>query len=606
MTINQESHSAKTIIMQNGLVALCALSTILLLWQLLKYSAYGFDFTDEGFYLLWIADPHKYSWPATQFGFIYHPIYSLLDGDIAAIRRVNILIIFLLAWALCHTFIAHIAPGLKDSKTSRLTISSGLATSALLLFDSSLFTPNYNSLNFQALLITAIGLVLSDNSAQRSSIVGWVLIGVGGWLAFMAKPSTALAMGLGAFFYFLLSGKFSIRMLLLSLVCAFTLLLLSALQFDGSVVGFIKRLHLGVEFSLLQDVRYKPSEMFRIDSFNLDKRVKIAFLLVLFTLLIAIFSSWKSRPLVSLLISAIFFSITALLTLGQINWTTEFGQFQGLLIFAVIGAMAISALLLGSLKALKTVSRQEWAIAAFFLIFPHIYAFGTYGNYWEQGSWVGIFWLLAGLTLLGPLIRARSIGPVLLPIAIAVQALTSTLLQTGLQKPYRQPQPLRLNSSVLEIGPQKSPLILSKDYSNYIANALSVAREAKFEVQTPMIDLTGQSPGILFGIGAQSIGQPWIIGGYPGSLKFAEAALAHTSCDKISLAWILFEPNGPRSIPTEVMLSVGADFFSAYEKVGVWPIPEGAGGYKDRGTQELYKPKNQKEILMSCQMMRQD
>ena len=205
---------------------------------------------------------------------------------------------------------------------------------------------------------------------------------------------------------------------------------------------------------------------------------------------------------------------------------------------------------------------------------------------------------------MGPLIRERSSWLLLWPIAIAVQAITAILLQTGLEKPYRQPQPLRLNSSIVEIGPQKSQLILSQGYADYISSAVSVSRRVGFEPKTPIIDLTGQSPGILFALEADSIGQAWIIGGYPGSLNFAKAALARTSCEKISIAWILFESSRPRSIPTEVMLSVGSDFYSAYKQVGVWQIADGAGGYKARNTQELYKPKNSQDILMNCKKKR--
>lgn len=581
----------------NMLIGLCAVGTILLIWRILKFSAYGIDFTDEGFYLLWIADPFKYSWPASQFGFIYHPIYNLVDGDITSLRRYNIIIIFILTWVLCQIFIERIWPTLKAGIITRLTVSSGLATSSLVLFESSLFTPNYNSLNAQALLITAIGLLLANKSVQRLSIIGWVLIGTGGWLAFMAKPSTALALGVVTFIFLLLSSKFLIRMFALTLVCLISLSLFSALLFDGSVMEFIKRFKLGIEFSMLQDGGYKLSEMLRIDSFNLEKSFKITFLLVLFALLIAFFIPLRYKSEVSLMFSVIFFSITALLTFGQIELTARLGRFQGLLMFVVVSAAAIIALMAGGLK---TVSKQQWATAAFFLILPHIYAFGTNGNYWHHGSFVAVFWLLAGLTLLSPVISGRPFGLLLLPIAITVQAITATVLQSGFENPYRQPHPLRLNSSILEVGPGNSRLVLSQGYSDYIINVVSVARKAGFEAKTPVIDLSGQSPGIVYIIGAESIGQAWIIGGYPGSLKFAQAALSNTPCEKISLAWILFEPNGPRSIPIEAMLSVGVDFFYAYQKVGVWQIAEGAGGYKNRHMQELYKPKDSQEILKSC------
>jgi hypothetical protein len=165
---------------------------------------------------------------------------------------------------------------------------------------------------------------------------------------------------------------------------------------------------------------------------------------------------------------------------------------------------------------------------------------------------------------------------------------------------------LRLNKSALEIGPQKSVIVLSQGYAKYFASVESAAREAGFQPNTPMIDLSGQSPGLLYSIGAESVGQAWTIGGYPGSLKLAEAALAQTSCKKISAAWVLFEQAGPRSIPTELMLSVGADFPSSYRHVGTWQTAEGAGGYPDRRTQDLYRPLEQHKTLMNCQKLREE
>lgn len=57
---------------------------------------------------------------------------------------------------------------------------------------------------------------------------------------------------------------------------------------------------------------------------------------------------------------------------------------------------------------LRTGTLQQWAIAALFLVIPHIYGFGANGNYWQVGGSAAIFWLLAGLTLLAPLIVERA------------------------------------------------------------------------------------------------------------------------------------------------------------------------------------------------------
>jgi hypothetical protein len=589
------------------LVALCFVGTLLILSWLLRYAHYGFDFTDESFYLVWIANPFLYDGSLTQFGFVYHPLYGLLGGDIAGLRQANILITFGLAWVLTFVYLDSLAPSVKENPITLFAVSAGLATSALIYFDSWLPTPSYNSLALQSLLVSAIGLVLAEKGKHRASAIGWLLIGFGGWLAFMAKPSTALALAVSVFIYLLLARKFSIRMLALTVACALTLLLISALMIDGSIISFINRFKLGIEFSGLLGGGYALSEILRIDEFQLSEQFKLAIFLLSGALILALCSlSAKSKKwsFIGLLIPITFFTLTALLTLGQIYRIAELGQFQGLLIFAVVYAVAITTLVLGRLRALMTISLSQWTIAALFLVMPHIYAFGTNGNYWRAGGSAAIFWLLAGLVLLGPLIRERASWLLALPLALAAQAVTATLLQTGLEQPYRQPQPLRINISTLEIGPERSALTLSEGYSAYIASAMVIAKKAGFEPNMPLIDLSGQSPGVLYAIGAENIGQAWTIGGYSGSLKLAETALARTSCEKISTAWILVEPGGPRSIPTELMLSLGADFPSSFKHIGAWQTAEGAGGYLDRRTQELYKPVLPSKTLKTCMSLR--
>ncbi len=595
--------------MQNGLVGLCAAGTVLLISWLLKFSNYGIDFTDESYYLVWIANPFIYDGSITQFGFIYHPLYRLLGGDIAALRQVNILITFALAWGFAYAFLASLTKGIKESRITLPVVSASLATTAFIIFDSWLVTPSYNSLTLQALLITTTGVVLANSNVDRKSISGWLLIGVGGWLAFMAKPSTALSLAVGVLIYLIFSRKYSIRMLALTATSAFALLSISALLIDGSLVGFVNRLQLGIEFSKLLEGGHTLSQILRIDDFQLSADFKLSILLVGGAVFFAHWSMCaknKKWQVIGVLISITFFSITALLTLGQVHRAAGLGQFQGLLIFGVVYAAVISTLPLGLLRALKSVTSQQWMIAALLLAMPHVYAFGTNNNYWKAGGSAAIFWLLAGITLLGPMIRQCGSWMFAMPAALAAQAVTATLLQAGLEQPYRQTQPLRLNASTLEIGPNRSEIVLSEGYAQYFSSVESIAREAGFKPTTPIIDLSGQSPGILYSIGAENIGQAWTIGGYPGSLKLAQAAHSRTSCEKISASWVLYEQDGPRSIPIELMPSLGANFPRDYRLVGTWKTADGAGGYKDPRTQDLYEPLEKNKTLLACLKLREE
>ena len=607
MPPSKNSQSPDFANLQSVMIVLSTIGTLLILIWVLKYSFYGMDFTDEAFYLVSLSNPFAYDFSLTQFGFVYNPLYMLLDGDIAAIRQINIIIVFGLAWSMVYIFLASIAPRANKQRVVLHTVAAGMATSSCAIFDSGLLTPNYNSLALQALIITAIGLLLVERLTTLRSAIGWVIIGVGGWLAFMAKPSTALALAVSVLIYLLISHKLLIRLFLLASTIALLLLLLSAMVIDGSVSGFINRLLLGIDFAGYLEGGHTINKIFRINGFQLNLRniQAIGFVFIIsFIATWGILSETRKGMLVSIFISFASIVLIALLVLGEIHQVANLGRYEGLLIIGVGLTMLSTGLAFGRFTVLKNISIAQWSIMLLFLAMPHIYAFGTNNNYWIAGSSALIFWLLAGLVFLTPLARERATWSFIIPMNIATQAVTATLLQTGMEKPYRQPQPLRLNNTALEIGSQKSSLILSEGYASYITEAVTTATNAGFNSGTPVIDLSGQSPGILYALGAESIGMAWIIGRYPGSLNLAKTALKRTSCKKIATAWILYEPDGPRSIPIEVMSSLGSKFPENYKQIGIWQTAKGAGGYDFQRTQKLYSPMALDETLQACQSLR--
>src|SRR5690606_4488506 len=140
----------------------------------------------------------------------------------------------------------------------------------------------------QALLITSVGLLIADNHCTRQSAFGWIAIGIGGWLTFMAKPSSAFILAAGALLYLWLAKKFAIRMALLAAVCAMALLLTSALLIDSSIEGFIHRLQLGLELTRQTESGHTLRQILRIDDFQLDNRFKLATLCILIASLLSI------------------------------------------------------------------------------------------------------------------------------------------------------------------------------------------------------------------------------------------------------------------------------------------------------------------------------
>src|ERR1700737_1011991 len=127
-------------------------SLSLLGWVLLRCRA-GFDFTDEGFYLNWISNPWNFGVSVSQFGFVYHPLYKLVGGDIALLRQANGLILFALGWALCAALVQSVFVGGGSTAASQRAAAAGAGlvpgAASLSFFDLWVPTPSYNSLALQ-------------------------------------------------------------------------------------------------------------------------------------------------------------------------------------------------------------------------------------------------------------------------------------------------------------------------------------------------------------------------------------------------------------------------------------------------------------------------
>ena len=268
-----QTETKRIVFLELLILAISATGILFIIGWLLCYSGYGIDFTDEGFYLTWMLNPFNYSASVSQFGFIYRPLYKILDGNVTYLRQTNILITFFLAWILSNIFLKKVYNIQSIAKLSQLIISGSIATasySSLIFAGLWLPTPSYNSLTLQSLLIAAIGLLLAEKYNTFKSLTGWCLIGVGGWLAFMAKPTTAFALVICVVFYLQFAGKFSLRFLIISVVVSLVLVVSSALIIDGSLIKFIERLKDGAEMYSILEGGHKAGKIFRLNSFKLD------------------------------------------------------------------------------------------------------------------------------------------------------------------------------------------------------------------------------------------------------------------------------------------------------------------------------------------------
>ncbi|MEJ7685856.1 MAG: hypothetical protein WKG52_01990 [Variovorax sp.] len=576
-----------------ALLAFSALCSLSFMAWVLWFCQYGVDFRDEGFYLVWMADPFKYDVSVTQFGFVYHPLFELLRENVAAIRQVNLLVTFALAWAAGDRLLRELASPAVLQPFPRLVFAAALATSSLSFLHIWLPTPSYNWLVLQALLICLTGLLMARRVLPRTSLVGWLLLAVGGWLAFMAKPTSAAGLALCALVYLAASGKLALRPLLLCTSVAVVLLLGSAWVIDGSVAAFIERYRTGIALAELMGGGHKISLFLRLGELQLEPKTRNT--LILGTLALAslgIIAATRIAALGYLAYSGYWLVAMATMAIvfgfAQKLLSTEY--YRGLLLVIVPIAALILTLVVRRPREIPDTRRSRWALILLLLVLPYVYVFGTVNNYWWQISQAAVFWVLAGAVLASSPVRGRAFPPMLLPLALGAQLVTAAIVQTGIEAPYGQAISLRENSYEVGIGGSGSTLRLSPGFGAYLAQAADVAQRVGFAKGTPMLDLTGRSPTTLYTMGASNTGQAWMIGGYPGSDKLAAAMLHRVSCAELARAWLLVQPVGTTNISPSVLSSFGADIERDYEKVGTLVMFEKFSGYPELWTQQVLKP----------------
>ncbi|WP_374028271.1 hypothetical protein ACES2J_07765 [Bdellovibrio bacteriovorus] len=567
--------------------------SVILLGLSLSTAFYGFDFSDEGFYLNWISRPHDYVFSTTQFGFIYYPFYLLAQGEIAWLRFFNLLFTVILAYALFWTLfesprIRCVFGDNKQGKLGRVASSLFFSSFVLLSFRLWLLSPNYNTLNFQALLLVLIGVYKIYSDQGRRFFSGSLIV-VGGCLCFMAKPTTALLLGVIVVGQILLCSKSRWKELLWIASGALILTVILASAIDGNPVVFLfERIPGGLAYVNAM-AGHSLRGVFRIDTISWSFELTVIFCLTIGTtiglrMLPETFQV-KIFAFTSLLAIALFLG----LSLGFLKIYDYL--YVGVFVFGPV--VGIFALVLGRLL----VRRRDLLFAVCSALYAYAYALGSGNNYWLLISGASVF-VIFGLLHVALADGKRDLGwTMLVPLASVSQLLSVLAVGLSILYPYRQNVPLFLQREKVRVG--NGDLFLSGEASEYLRNISGVLLRSGFKEGDPMVDMTGHYPGVLFVVKAKPVVHPWILGGYPGSDSFFKQGLLQTKCEDLARAWLLIEKDGPRPISAEALGFVGLNLQKDYEVVGT--VDSLLEEYETTFTQVVYRPFGKRpEDLVNC------
>ena len=593
-----------------ALLLAAALLALLLLLRLAAAADRGLDFTDEAFDLIVLSAPARYPALPTLFGFFLHPLYRALDGNIAALRLANFAATYLLGSLFFWSLLAWKFPADRLSPMQRLTAALALGASALALFGTWMVAPSYNSLALQGSFVIAAATLRLLAAPQRLELPALLGIGLGGWVVFMAKPTTAALLALALLALLVACHPRWLRAVVVAGSAASSLLLATAVALDGSPAAFAQRLLHAAQQAGAQDSRYSAAGLFRIELPRVDAGV------VLFAIAVALLGlllrparaqeggrPWLLRGAVAVLAT---YGLLALLRLD--GWPVAATPDKGVVLLAPL----LTSLLLRRRDAATgeqpdgdaSRRRMERGVVIFLAILPWIYAFGTNNNPWHNMGFAASFWVALAVVLT----RAPS-GPQAPPVSLAAVTVVAVVASTGLlmsamRHPYRQASP---------IGEQEEPvavrgkaLRLSGETATYLRDAAAGSRAAGLAAETPLIDLTGHSPGLVYALGARSPGDPWLIGGYPNSDQRAVVGLQLVACSELASAWLLAEPTGLRRLNEGLVLGAfGAALEGDYLQVAAWHAPAAPGWKQQAGEQRLYRPQRPAaEAEVACARVR--
>lgn len=556
---NRDESDAAAAARRGGPVLLVLMAALLPLAAMVGWAApRGLDRTDDGYYLTSIAHPADITTDLVAFGSVYHPIFSALGGDVAALRVagacLTVASVAGLAWVVLSTPLL-LGSGVPPRPRTRAAVALALGSAGLLSQTGLPPTPSYNTLVVQAFAGIAAGLVLALTRNGSIARAGWVLVGVSGWLAFLAKPPSA---GLAAVLVLLAVAcapgrRRSAWVLPVATVlsAAVTLVAYQQHPFDQihRIVTGIQALQALGSYEAL--VRFDP----------LPLRPLLLFPILLLALLVGLLSVTitprVSRPLLALPLVA----VAAFFVTGT-SW--EWARITDAGLLSRDGGFALALIATLGLMVLRLVRRRRAEpLAAVLLVvvflLPAAASFGTNGNLWSASGRAAAFLMI--------LLTARLVGtPGSLWLA---PALTTALVLTPLQvaaaaEPYRYPA-LPLSNVTTDLGPNGSLSLTATD-----------ARQVRATVELGdrigirgryVIDLTGVSPGTVFLLGGRPVGRAWFLGGYPGSETVARLTLDRSRCAALA-ADVLVDVSSPRRIDTRALGAIGRVLEKDYQSVG--------------------------------------
>jgi hypothetical protein len=593
---------------------------IIILLFCLKFCFSGLDFTDETTYLSLIVNRNYYDATVTQFGYVYYFLYWLTGFNIGLFRIINIILLLGIYSFLSRQILRFLIP--KDffsfySPTCFNLLGFSLTTLPLAFLGTWLPTPNYNLLNLEALGLVLNGLLLlgrrKEQALNPNKICwsAWLLIGLGGYLVFLAKPTTAAGLALVVLVWLFFACNLNVKGVLAAVSLSFILLLMTALLIDGSVSAFILRYERYIALEELSGGHSlfawlsQPIELLKDLSDIFSPGLLLSCLLSLLAF------SWlprHNRKSQGLGIVAFFILLAIVFVYRPLWFLTSDSEKMGHLLWVVpFGAVLISWTKIRQ----KALGQEKRRLACLFLFAVQmlLYHLGS-NNTLTHSISLTSFFLFYGFIF----VLSAEIDPVrwlkkMASYACFGQVTVACVLVFAWSPPYRQIGSLWNYNVEVKIPENGSTLKMAPEMAEFIQKWRVLADNHGFDPATPVIDLTGRSPGAIFILGAYLPKTPWLYSGYSGADQFAVASLKRLSCRQLTEAWLIIDLDYIGDLKPDILVQAGLDFDNVYyQLLGQvdYPIRRTDGGIIFRPLGLLAPLKEETQRAETCSKKREN
>jgi hypothetical protein len=566
----------------------------------------GLDLTDEGFYLL----TYRYwtEWPSVSlFGAYFAFPFALVGHDVWAMRMLGFTLLLGAGfWFGREANLALDSLAGRSGRAGLFAASIASAAAAWNYYGAFIvpYTPSYNLLTLLcALLTAAIALRLGRRillGDRRRLPWDALWLGLAGSVGIASKFSAGLlvlALALSTVCVLAWGQLRAARwpLLALALVAGITLNIALLWLADPALPSRFER---GLAVALAMMPRNPSGELAMFATVELPNDVLVSLRILLWPMVAAVLlfslatrtSTW--RPLLNAAGVALFVVGAALLTFVRENRTHR---------VVLLTLMAILLALVARWLIRRPLTRSSpWRAGLIWgaiVLIPFAYSFGTNNPLLRHMGMAAIFPSVLGIALFRRLWMEHAIPGWVFAIGLMLlAALPAEILVRQWfdgSFTYRLGAPLASQTTAIPRNKGDIDVLVSPVLASGVRDYLQLVEKSGFAAGQPMIDFTGQAPGLVALSGGAPLGTIWIVGGpmFAGD-EMARISLADVDARDLRRAWLLTSRDSFAAISSwqEILSArLGAP---AHEEAARFTIPDPTSADKSKTIEvTLWRPK---------------